>query len=269
MKKWINILLFSVLILGACKTKENLTKENQIKDVKFPSLDKLKLQAPAIKTANFSKLMVEVDFYGNYYTSHASMKIIRDSIIQVSIQPMLGIEIARLNFYENEFVIIDKINGRYLKAGYDSLLTRYKINIDYNSLQAVLLNELFIMGEPSEPFDSLTNKFTKSAFPEGILLRSSSSKALAPSEFIVNEQNNINYTSITMPLLLTTARYTDFSKINDIEFPLSWKFSILEGPKSKTAKISIQVVEFNTLVKINSSNLSNYEQVNTFEQIIP
>jgi hypothetical protein len=257
--------LSSVLFFVSCKTKETIAKQ----DKKIQGLDKIKLTPPAINTANFSKLSVDIKSPGNTLSSAASMKIIRDSIIQISVQPMLGIEMARVDFFKNDIVIIDKMNSRYLKTNYEFLFTRFRVKADFNSLQALLLNELFILGESSSPFDSLVAHFSTAPFPDGVMLKSKSTKAWAPTEFILNNDNNISYTSITMPLCLLTCRYSDFTKDGGVNFPFTYKISIIDGPITRTADISVQAVEFNMPVKINSSNLSNYEQVNTFEQLIP
>jgi len=266
MNKFIGLLLLSLVLLGSCKTKESIVKKNQVETYK---LDNIQLSLPIIKTANFSSLTVEINAQGNAFTTHASMKIVKDSIIQISIQPALGIEMARVDFTKNGFVLIDKMNGRYFTSGYDFLLAKYKILLDYNSLQAILLNNLFLVGAAPEPYDSLMMKFTKSSFPDGVSLKSIPTKVPVPTEFTLNKDLYINYLSISMPLSLMTCRYIDFEKKDEINFPSKYKFSIMDGPRTSEANITIHAVEFNKLVKINTTDLSNYEQVNTFEQIIP
>lgn len=268
MKQLINVLLFSVLLLSACKTKEKISKQPD-KLASVPSLNDFKFKQPAIKSANFSKMNAQINLQGNSVSTNASIKLIRDSIIQISIQPAMGIEMARVDFNKRDIVVVDKFNGRYFKTDYGFIFSKFKIKLTYTDIQSILLNELFISGETVTPIDSLVSMFSQSLFPDGLLLKSKPMGNRAPTEFIINKENQLNHASITMPLVLTTCRYSNFVKQNNINFPFNYKIVIHEGPKISSTELTIQAVEFNTSVKINATNLSNYEQVDTFEQLIP
>lgn len=268
MRQIISVLLFSVVLLNACKTKEKIGKQPD-KIASIPSLNDFKFMPPIINSANFSKITAQINLQGNSVSTNASIKLIRDSIIQISIQPAMGIEMARVDFNKADIVVVDKFNGRYFKTDYGFLSSRFKIKLAYTDIQSILLNELFISGETVTPIDSLVSLFSKSLFPDGLLLKSKAMNSRATTEFIINKENQLNHASITMPLVLTTCRYSNFVKQNNINFPFNFKITIHEGPKISSTELTIQAVEFNTSVKINATNLSNYEQVDTFEQLIP
>ncbi len=260
------VVLFVLALIGnSCKTNQGLISNT--KGVKTEQAELISLQSPSIKTANFSKISISLATQGKAYNFTASLKIIRDSIIQVAVQPMLGIEVARINLFPDSIQVVDRMNGKFFSSRYDSIRTKYRIAIDYQSIQALLLNELFVTGEQHQQFDSLLLRFSQSAFPDGYLLRSKNS--LLANEFIVGLDKTINYTSITMPLAILSCRYAEFRVFDSLRFPTKYNFEVQQGPAQNIATITVQTAVFNTSIKINPTNLANFVQVDTFEQLIP
>ncbi len=265
MTKWTNILLLSLFFFSACRTNKHAITQNSQSSGREHSF----IFQNDIQTANFNRLKVNANIQGNLLSTNASIKIIRDSVIQISIQPALGIEVAQINLRPKEIIVLNKINALYFLSNYELLNKKYNLMLDYYSLQGILLNEAFIPNEAGITQVKIDSSYTQVPFPDGTMLKSKANKVSLPTDFIVNKKQKINHTSITMPLALVSCRYNDFEKKADILFPTIYRISIMEGPKYKKADISIQSVSFNKSVKINLSNLSNYKQVDTFEQLIP
>ena len=75
--------------------------------------------------------------------SKANLKIINDQILQLSVQPLFGIEIFRFYIDNDTVVILDRMNKRYVKESINELKNRYPVEFDYHTLQSLFTNKLF------------------------------------------------------------------------------------------------------------------------------
>ena len=73
-----------------------------------------------------------------------NLKILKDSIIWISLSPGLGIEAVRLKFTKDSVFLMDKIKKNLTKGKYAFIKKLWKIDVDYNSLQSILTNQFFI-----------------------------------------------------------------------------------------------------------------------------
>lgn len=255
--------LIAEMLVG-CKATNNVANLQSSQTV-----GNVKLVDKEIKTANFSSISVEFSLNGNTIASRAAMKIQTDSIIQLSIIPALGIEVARINFMPDSILVVDKINQKYLCTTYDSLLLRINLPLGYTDLQSFFLNKLFIAAEKPMPFAETLTKFSNNPFPDGIMLKSKPSPKGINSDFVVNKNSDISMATIMFPSSVVRCNYTAFEETNDIRFPRNLKIVFMQGPKINQAEISINNVEFNKPVRINKIDLSNYLRVSSIDQIIP
>lgn len=249
-------------LLASCKTSSKINK------TPVPNSE-IRLTNKEIKSANFNNITINFSINGNTLSSRASMRIITDSVIQLSIIPALGIEMARINFTPDSILILDKINQKYLSTSYDSLLSKINMPLGFTDLQAFFLNKLFLAGQKPLSFEQTLAQFSSSTFPEGLMLRSKMSARGVNSDFVVNKEANISMATIMFASVVVRCNYSEFQKKDNIDFPHRLKISMMQGPINNQAEIEINQLELNKTVRINPIDLSNYTQVKTIEQIIP
>lgn len=158
MKKAILPLLLMMLLAASC----NITRRAKIKEAPLPDatltaeeiLQRAHEAEPQYQTINISKCDLTVRFGDGTFTLRASARIIRDSLISISIQPMLGIEVARVEFTRRNFYVYDKMNKQYAETPYDYLHLASGLPIDYNTIQALLTARLYVMPGHQERFRS-------------------------------------------------------------------------------------------------------------------
>ncbi|MDR3705545.1 MAG: DUF4292 domain-containing protein [Paludibacteraceae bacterium] len=263
------MLAFVLASLASCKTTKSVASALPNGQPAKPlSLDNIKVCDPKIETADFSNITVAFNVNGSSMSTRASMRIIKDSIVQISIQPMLGIEVARINLTKKGFLLLDKINNRYFTADYDSLLTKINLQASFYDLQALLLNKMFILAEPPSPADAMIPKLKKSLYYDGIILRSKPSTGIA-TEFMLDKDSQIKLTTISLPTVVLRCFYSSFTQQDEIVFPFKYRLMLINGPQINEAEITVNSVEFNKKVKINTVDLSDYKRVDKIEQIIP
>ena len=70
------------------------------------------------------------------------MQAVRDSMLVISVMPMLGMEMIRLEATPTELTAIDKIHGRYAKATYADLNRKLTPSLNWDVLQQICSAEL-------------------------------------------------------------------------------------------------------------------------------
>lgn len=98
---------------------------------------------PTFTTINMSKFDAAIQFGTMHYTMRGSMRISRDSLISISLQPMLGIEVIRIEFRDEYFTIYDKMNHRYCETPYDVIHIATGIPVDFKIIQAIASANFF------------------------------------------------------------------------------------------------------------------------------
>lgn len=69
------------------------------------------------------------------YTVNCTYQAVKDSIIVISVRPLLGIEIARVEATPKKVVVIDKVHGEYTPAQYKTLNLVVRPRIKFKNLQ--------------------------------------------------------------------------------------------------------------------------------------
>lgn len=87
-------------------------------------------------TAKFS---AEYENKENSNSFNGQIRIRKDSLIWISLTPMLGIEAVRLMISQDSVKMMNRFNNTYFIGNYDYVNQFLNTNIDYDLLQAVLL----------------------------------------------------------------------------------------------------------------------------------
>jgi len=223
------ILLFSAnLFLNSCKTVKPIAEKKP-----KSSLDNI---YDSIKLAEYEYESLNIKFNVKYEKKSQSMnlkgnlKILKDSIIWVSLSPGLGIEAARLMCTKDSIFFLDKINGSLTKGKYEYIKNLYKIDVDYYSLQAILTNNFFI-------YPTIKNE--KAEFTKNFSLTKDSTELAVyrKNELLVENLVNINR---------AVYRISSYF-INDVpnKRSLSVKYSADVNQKQKSFPGSISIKSFN------------------------
>ena len=75
-------------------------------------------------------------------TANCTMQVVRDSMLVISVMPMLGIEVYRLEATPDELIAIDKLNHQYLKTDYARINRYVAPSLTWEDLQQIASNEV-------------------------------------------------------------------------------------------------------------------------------
>ena len=149
------VVKYSILLLAvsffafSCKTQKNLvTQKSEVYSVPFKTL--------STKTSvSFSMDGVSSFSFGG------QLRIKRDSIIILSIQPIAGVEVARALIDTSGVVLVDRMNKRYCTSSFAELKTNFGFDVNYHSIQSVFANVLFAYEKNSDAHEKDFNKMER------------------------------------------------------------------------------------------------------------
>lgn len=75
-------------------------------------------------------------------TANCTMQVVRDSMLVISVMPVLGIEVYRLEATPEELIAIDKMNHQYLKTDYARINRYVTPSLTWEDLQQIASNEV-------------------------------------------------------------------------------------------------------------------------------
>lgn len=71
----------------------------------------------------------------------------KGEVIQLSVAPLLGIEVARLEISPDRILAVDRLHKQYVEVSFDELNRMADLNLSFNVLQSLFLNEIFLPGK--------------------------------------------------------------------------------------------------------------------------
>ena len=89
--------------------------------------------------------------------ANGSLKVCRDEVIQLSVAPILGIEVARLELTPQGLLLVDRMNKRFVRASFAEVSQLLHVDLDFHILQSLFLNELFLPGRKVLSVDDVSS----------------------------------------------------------------------------------------------------------------
>lgn len=154
------LFLFVLLLSFSCNTFKKEIKE-PIKEKKDEGPEYLfsKLKENELKYDWFiAKFDAEVTLDKNVNSFKGQMRIKKDSLIWISISPILGIEMLRVLLSADTVKVMNRISRKYFIGDYDYINTMLNTAFDYDMIQALLIGNDFSYYENNIFKASLDNK---------------------------------------------------------------------------------------------------------------
>lgn len=244
MKKY-SILLaaaFCMIFLSGCRTAKNATTPRAEVTTAFNARTYGQQVAKNMPKAQCmtAKISLEMSGGNKDLSVSGNLRMKRDDVIQLSIS-FFGMELGRLEFTKDYALIIDRFNKQYVKETYDKVNFLTRANIDFNELQALFWNTVFVPGV-AQP-DASMDRFSMT--PEGDRV-----------QLVLADAPELNYTFTTRTddarLLQTQitskdarnntqfqCQYDDFTQLAGAPFPSTFTFLLRALRKDYTIKMSL------------------------------
>ena len=216
-----------------------------------------------------ARLRVELSVNGQELSSRAQLKMVYNERVHISIQPLLGIEMFRIEITADSLKVIDRMNKRYIAESYEAMKDEAGIALNLQNLQSLLTNRIFIPGSADiSPDDIYRFRMAR---------RENSSRLSTRDEngwhytFIAGSDERLQSANIYNPSANQTLNwsYSDFQSTERLQrFPLGMKIGYTSGSSSlHSAVLTLSAPEVNTPLKMDFLIPSGYDRM-TFVQLL-
>lgn len=255
-------LLLVVAMLSSCKTKQISSTSSELSVVDY-TVAQVQQQQPQFSYLNISKMDIVANYGTQQLSFRATVKAVTDSLLVFSVQPLLGVEMFRLEFTPTSFRIIDKWNRKYTDNTYDFVRYSLGVDVNFNVIQALFFNQLFVVDGVVAP-----NQFVVETLPQEPTRLVHLATGLIQRFELVDKQMAIAKTELIVDKGRLTCTYANHRMQNGVRFPLALNITMQVGGKLADVDCQISQLEFNKSFEYSTVNLERYEKV-AFSKIIP
>lgn len=240
MAKRIIIPLFLIaLLLTGCSTSRNALRNTVIGGLSGTEyMEKVIEWTPQRENLTArTRVQLNMGSESSSVSVNANMRIRRGELIRLSVAPVLGIEVARMDITPKGVLVIDRMNRRYVEIGFAEVADILKVEVDFNALQSLFLNEIFLPGRESLTVEDAV-KFDLSEQDGRAHLQVKDSRSQMKgsrySFFTSAMDGRLEETVISLKDLpyALHCRYTDFTMVGSDVFPQSIELTP-EGTQKK------------------------------------
>ena len=261
------LLLFFVVGLYSCKTGQKMTQaESPLTEKTDSELFKDILYKELHFDTFSSKLNMTISTGTKTISSKGNLRIINNEALQVSVQPLFGIEMFRLYVQPEYFIILDRMNKRYVKESFSDLEENSPIGFNFYTLQSLFTNNLFVP-EQSKVSQQDYKKFKYSETPENYHLSARDKKSQIDYAFSVNGNDQITLTQLYLPRKAYSLQwnYDQFSLLDSLFFPVEMKIVASTQKQKLDTSLSLSDINLNNPLTLETELPGSYTKVELSE----
>ena len=252
-----------VAILASCSTTKSIKKSHSIEGMTESEFVENVIENAGGWNALTAKISLSLDWEGKGETKvSGTLRIKKGEVVQLSIAPLLGIEVARAEISPEGILVIDRMNKRYVEVSFAELKALAKADLDFHTLQSLFLNELFLPGK-----DNLTARDASSFKVEqeagGVWLNVKRAKRFgyhflteAPEALLKESYIGLNGTPYGLRW-----KYDDFRTLERKQFPVDMKLAFEGGKKPVEAVLALSRLSTNGDWEVHTEVSKKYEKV--------
>ena len=243
MTKRISYLLMTVLmvaLLASCSATKSIKTSHSIEGMTEKEFVEHVIDNAGGWHALTAKMALSVDLGKGTTKVNGTLRIKKGEVIQMSIAPFLGIEVARAEISPDGILVIDRMNKRYVEVSFAEVEALGKANLDFYTLQALFLNELFLPGK-GELTARAASSFKVEPEAEGVWLNVKRAKRFgyhflteAPEALLKESYIGLNGTPYGLRW-----KYEDFRSLGKKNFPTDMKLAFEGGKKPVKAAFAL------------------------------
>ena len=252
-----------VAILASCSATKSIKKSHSIEGMTETEFVENVIENASGWEALTAKMSLTLDLGRKGETKvSGTLRIKKGKVVQLSIAPLLGIEVARAEISPNGILVIDRMNKRYVEVSFAEVKALAKADLDFHTLQALFLNELFLPGKDDlTPRDA--SSFRVEPEMEGVWLNVKRAKRFgyhflteAPEALLKESYIGLNGTPYGLRW-----KYDDFRALERKQFPVDMKLAFEGGKKPVKAAFALSRLSTNGDWEARTEVSKKYEKV--------
>lgn len=228
------VALISWPLMQSCKTKRHFLSSSPIESKVNKDLFVDVIDNQLSFNTFSSRLNLSLSSGKRSISSKAIIRILKDKAIQISVQPLFGVEMMRLYIDQNEIILLDRMNKRYVKESLSSLEEIYPVGFDFSTLQALLTNRVFVSGTDNVSYADFKNFSTEQISDKYYLIKSVDKKSGIEYSFSIDGNDHVASTQLreNKRKFELDWGYDEFVLNNNSVFPHKMNV-VLASPKRK------------------------------------
>lgn len=262
------IFLTFLIMLAGCKTSQKVgtvaSGEAKAKNDFFESMTSKALQFQTL----YARMNVELLAPGMEVKSRVDMKMVKDSAFQLSVQPLMGIEMFRVEINRDSIKIIDRMNRRYFAENYSNLKGQTPIEFNYNNLQSLFVNHIFYPGknEITPEIYSLFQLNQEGSYP---IIRAKDNMGLQYIFTADGEEKLLStFISDNSEKFKLQWVYTNFRLTEGQPFPMLMDINaFVDGNSAGACKLHFSRVQLNIPVQVEGTIPARYQRISWEEAV--
>ena len=267
LKYSVSFLLILMAGLYACKSKERIIQaQTELEEKTNSELFNDVLHKRLEYNTFTSKLNMTISTGTKTISSKGNLRIVKDEAIQVSVQPLFGIEMFRLYVEPDYLILLDRMNKRYVKESFADLTEENPIGFNFYTLQSLFTNGMFV---PEQKEVSLQDykKFKYSESADTYHLAARDAKSDIDYSFSVNGNDQITLTQLYLPKKGYSLQwnYNQFSLMQNLFFPHEMKITASTKKRKLDTSISLTDINLNQPFTLETPIPGSYTKVELSE----
>ena len=199
----------------------------------------------------------------------STFKLIKDKELQISVTPLLGIEVYRLVLTQDSIYLFDRMGSRYVAESYSKYKSYLPVDLGFETIQALFMNEMFIPGQNEVTKDDFKQFNWKTQVDNKMVGVYKKDKVFNLS-FMASAENRLEKT-------ISSSKgdkhkmmwvYPVFEDLNHASFPRVSNVEVLSGNKKYDVSISHSRISVNSDVAIDKRVPKSYKKIDLLELII-
>ncbi len=265
------ILILIASILAGCKTQQRKQRPDQHRIAPRISVCDLAQKSyeaqPYFTTMNISKMSMSINYGQMTFTVKSSIRIATDSLLSISIQPALGIEMFRAEFTPSGFKVYDKMNRRYSENSYEYIKLSWGLDVDYKAIEALFSHRIFIP-QSTDP-NEICKDFRIEYLADTTAIVSNTPIGKYTQQFDI-DMNNYRLTMSGLRYedqLVMAITYGALKLFDKTLFPETVYLQTTMTETNVSATLNIEKVKFNEPLYTSPINTSRYKKVGFMDLI--
>lgn len=216
---------------------------------------------PDFNTMNIAKMDIGLTLKNRQFNLKGNLKLQKDSLLIFSLQPFLGIEAYRVEFTPTNFTLIDKMNRKYTENNYDFIRYKFGIPIDFFTLQSLVSNQFFNLG------DSLkTDLYVVQTNSDTLFVTMNHTDF--QQQFRIAGKRQIVAANVLKENMGLYTKYANHAKQGSVFFPQQAEIQLTWKDEKMSLFLTINKIIFNQPLYFPTFNSERYQKV-SFSNILP
>lgn len=255
--RFLFLLLFAAILLPSCRSRQQyIYSTTPVEDKTHNELFRDIISSEFSFRTFTAKLNMSLTAGKKSLSSRANIRIVKDDALQISIQPLFGVEMFRILINPDTVIFLDRMNKRYVREPVAALKERYPVGFDFYTMQSVFTNALFVSGkEQVDATDYRKFRYIRTS-DQNYHLSAEDPASGIDYAFTVNGDDRITFTHLLQPEKKHSLQwgYNNFALLNDISFPHKMQITLSSASRKVDAEllfsdvVTDQPVELNMLV---------------------